>query len=337
LRSSVPTPGQQKAQAQQAGRQQQQQQHWYGTDPGATLDQGAEQPQELSPLPQSPTPSTERLIVPTWGMSLPRPLQAMSVPLKGLALSPSSSQDLLPSMPSLSDPTVSAVHTPQNPAAEGRLQGAVAQQQASLAAQLRRGGAGSRGQAGTGSSRSCAGLSCSGAAAGVAALGAVHASTAKQQKADSHAAAKAQMDLAAVLEPGTAAASGTAAVPRLVPTGAAAAPAAAAATATAAGHHAAAHMPVVRPIGTCLPAAPWAPAGAAGAATASSLLYGAAPACPLPTNALYKSPLQHVTLSVKVSSQHLSLGQELVHCCVVGSMPLPGTPLPSAQAYIMMM
>jgi hypothetical protein len=79
---------------------------------------------------------------------------------------------------------------------------------------------------------------------------------------------------------------------------------------------------------------PWAPAGAASAATASSLLYGAAPACPLPINALYKSPLQHVTLSVKVSSQRLSLARSLVHCCVVGSMPLPGTPLPSAQAYM---
>jgi hypothetical protein len=107
-------------------------------------------------------------------------------------------------MPSLSDPTVSAVRTPQKPAAQGKLPGSVAQQQASLAAQLPQGGTGSRVQAGASSSRSFAGPSCSGAAAGVAAVGAEHASKAQQQRAGAHTAAKAQLDLAAVLEPAVA-------------------------------------------------------------------------------------------------------------------------------------
>lgn len=297
-RSSAPASGHTSAQALQA---QQQQQQWDGSDPGNVFDQGADQPRDPSVSPLPPSPSVERLIVPAWGMPPPRPLQAMSAPLTGLALSSSSSQDLLPSMPSLSDPTVSAVRTPQKPAAQGRLPGSVAEQPASPAAHQRQGGTGSRVQAGAGSSRSFTGPSSSGAAgAGVASVGAAHVSKAQQQSADSHATARAQMDLAAVLAPGAAAGRGSAAARRLLPPGAAAA-----AAAPAAPHSAAMHVPLVRPIGTCLPAAPWP---AAGAASASNLLYGAAPARPLPTNALYKSPLQHVTLSVKVSVRLLGRG-----------------------------
>lgn len=69
-------------------------------------------------------------------------------------------------------------------------------------------------------------------------------------------------------------------------------------------------VPLVRPLGVCLPS-PWNPAAGAAAGGArpaggpASSLYGAASASTsaqaLPTNALYRSPLQHVTLSVKVS------------------------------------
>lgn len=242
-------------------------------------DQGEARP-ETPPAAQSGVTvapaAAEQLFV-----SLPAaasmPLQAMSAPLTGLALSTSSSQVV--SMQSLSDPTVSVIQTPSKaPASQAQLPASVALQGPAAAA------GSSKAPARTGTAADAAGPAPSDGAC---------------QQHDSEAAPT--LDLAAVLAPGPRAAPGQMPAAPAGVVGSSSTPAAPTARV------APPTPPGVRPIGTCLPAAPWSPGhlgaaaeqGAAGTAT-SNLLYGAAPARPLPTNSLYKSPLGHVTLSVKV-------------------------------------
>lgn len=182
-------------------------------------------------------------------------------------------------MQSLSDPTVSVIQTPSKaPASQAQLPASVALQGPAAAA---------------GSSKASARTGTAADAAGPA------PSDGARQQHDSAAAPT--LDLAAVLAPGPRAA------PAQMPAAAAGVVGSSSTPTAPTARVAPPTPPGVRPIGTCLPAAPWSPGhlgaaaeqGAAGTAT-SNLLYGAAPARPLLTNSLYKSPLAHVTLSVKV-------------------------------------
>jgi hypothetical protein len=253
-----------------------------GDDIGAVAPDPGVQP-ETPPAPQSAAPAAEEQLFVPLAAAATRPLQAVSAPLSGLPLSPSSSQGVV-SMQSLSDPTVSVVQT-----RDAQLPASVALQAATQAAQQQSGAAGA---AGAGSRKGPA----------TDATGTAPSSRGRQQHDSAPAVT---LDLAAVLAHDPRAAAGrmlpaAAAVVSAGPTPSPAAPTARLAPPTPLG---------VRPIGTCLPAAPWSPGnvgaaagqGAAGSAT-SNLLYGAAPARPLPTSSLYKSPLAHVTLSVKVCS-----------------------------------
>lgn len=244
-----------------------------------------------SPTLQQQSPDNAgRLFVPTWGLPPPRPLQAVSAPLTGLVLSSSGSQgdQLLPSVQSLSDPTVSAVRTPIKPPAQ--LPAAALLQEASQAASQQQGG--TRTGLGAASSRP---VSSAAGMRGVGAAGTTRNSSFSEGQQHVSATAP-SLDLASVLTP-DAAGSNAALARRLLPPGAAA----------GAGYSSTVSLPHVRPIGTCLPAAPWSGAAAGLGADASNLLYNAAPPRPLPTNSLYKSPLQHVTLSVKVRNAMMVL------------------------------
>jgi hypothetical protein len=321
------------------------------------LDQGRLLQVQQSPpaTQQQSSPGFDAVFVPTsWTLASPQPLGAVSAPLAGLGLdnaASNGSQDQLPSIQSLSDPSVSRT-VGKAPKAEAGPQ----QQEASDVTGGEQHTAAAAGHAAgsttattpTSSSsswRSCASASdatpgplCKPAAPSLAAAP-------EHGKAEAESAAAPSLDLATVLSPSphstspgsyraghvysssnirdTSAAAATAALSAAPTPATAARPPAASASAAppggninipARGHEVPAvplAAPQVRPIGTCLPATPWAPAqrGLQGVGP-SSLLYGAATASPLPTTALYKSPLQHVTLSVKVRALRY-----MRHCC----------------------
>lgn len=241
-------------------------------------DQGARP--ETPPAPQSVVtvaPAAAEQLFLSLPAAASRPLQAVSAPLTALALSTSSSQ--LVSMQSLSDPTVSVIQTPSKvPASQAQLPASVALQGPAAAA------ASSKEPARTRTVADAAGPAPSDRA---------------RQQHDSAAAAT--LDLAAVLAPGPRAEPGQMPPAAAGVVGSSSTPAAPTARwpherLLACGQLAPAFQQSPRSPGHLGAAAEQ---GTAGSAT-SNLLYGVAPARPLPTSSLFKSPLAHVTLSVKV-------------------------------------
>lgn len=284
----------------------------------------------------SPQPAQQQVLVPTWvppptttttsssgrpcGDAVaaafplnPRPLQAVSAPLVGFSTASSTnSQDQLPSVQSLSDPSGSisrvTANTTPHPTSTNTarlllppqgLQGpgaAAALVHEGTAEQPNHPGSATclhqqAGQIGPGAHA----LSQPTASLDLAALLSAPRGTAAPHAATVSSSSKASPDtaLAAAQAPAP-----TAAVEAAGPSVAA----------VASRPPAQGQVPQVRPIGLCLPAPPWSQAGtaaAAGGPAAAHALYTAAAARPASSatsspSALYKSPLQHVTISVKV-------------------------------------
>jgi len=309
--------------------------------------QQQQQQQQHTSSEQQPVLHQGQLLVPTWVMPPPSPLQAVSAPLAGLiTASSSNSQEQLPGVQSFSEPSGSIISPPHRPAApQSQLPASIVLQEATLASKYALQPHAAPAVKGHDSSSSSSNSAAPAARAAVAPAAAAAAAAQSPESAEcaseractaptqaTHSADSAQpaaLDLAALTLSGTGrsaagsttahgtqpptdaaaaaarSAAGTAFTPAVISTLAATSSSAAAARGgdgPVAGTAAAAAVPPVSPIGLCLPAGPW-PASVPSAA--------AAPGGPQPT-ALYRSPLHHVTISVKV--RPASCNVCLQHC-----------------------